>query len=418
MLNFKQVLLVTVLSLSLAACGGGGESESPPVDGGSGTNPSASLSMTLGKTSLVIDERSSTSFAVSVSYTGSKSLSYTLKATPESASSSAKISVSGNQITVDALDVTANTSFSVDVTVTDGTVSSKATFNVTINNVDAPEDVDPKSVDLTLSPASLTMDEGDSKQVVMKSVFDGKGVPKYSYKVISGNQSALTITNVEDALIVKAVDVAKDENLEIEVTSTVGNVSDTEKLVVAVKNISALAIVTEAKLWADTAKSFAFNDFNGLADVYVKAAYFAGSIGYSEQETVLADFSAQAASARQQANSTSALTLKSVLASYENGSAKDSDLANAVKEVKQLASAQSSLIISKLNTLAEMANGTLPQVTAGEYKYIEEYGVFSSVIGNAQMGSFSGKAWSFTGVYEFFNTKVAALGNIDTCEAN
>lgn len=316
---FKKSIIITTLTMAISACGGGGESATETNTGSTGSaGPTLSLSFNLSQSSLTIDENAQKEVSVTVNYTGTGvgTLSYSYDVTTSNSDDYSNISISGDKITVAANEVEQNVTYSVEVTLSDGTLSDTKSFTVSVLN--KPQDSN----------------------------------------------------------------------------------------------------IAEAQLWTDGNNLFSMNELDPMLEVYVKAAYFNGGILESEIEIFEQEYADLKSQILKNTGSALLSGLLTTINDYSSGTTSASGLLAKVNEVKALAKTSSNKLIAKINELSSRSGGSLPELSPNKLMYVQEYGVFSSVIGNESMGSFDNDVWSFTGKFEFMNTLVSELGNTTECSAS
>jgi hypothetical protein len=130
--NHLKGFLITILTLTLTACGGSSGSASKPTSSVTPPAPVASLTLNLSSVSAEINENTSTVIAFSAAYSGNKTLTYS--ATVDGIDG-LEVTYTGEALTLVASDMTQLiNSGSVKLDVTDGSVSTSASLDVSIKN--------------------------------------------------------------------------------------------------------------------------------------------------------------------------------------------------------------------------------------------------------------------------------------------
>ncbi len=213
------------LGLLLTACGGGGSGSSS--SGGSVTPPVANRAPSVSLLNLPaeIREGETLSFTVSGSDPDNDSLSFTLATTqgPDLGLSLSGLTGSGTAPAVDA-----NTTATIQVTASDGSLSATDTAEVTILNNAAPA--------ATLQAADSAVREGDIITIDASASEDAEGDPlTYSYAVVAGPDVDLSGQTGSLASFT-APDVGADVTLTVEVSVNDGRDTSTQTVNITVLN--------------------------------------------------------------------------------------------------------------------------------------------------------------------------------------
>lgn len=411
---FSKTLISAALAATLSACGGGG-SDSTGASTGSGSTGSGStgttttLSFSLSNSSLTMDENTQSTISTNVNYNGSASLSYSYDVTTEGASAYSNISITGDTITVNANDVDQDVTYSVDVTLTDGTLSDTKTFQVSLKDLDMDNDGLSISLD-----SSLIINEGQSALAMVDVTYDS--TEEITYQVEYSQDVGITDSSNANSLTFEAPELDASVDVVATITATAGDATATDQVTISLNNISGSVELESAELWASGA-AFTMNEFDEFLNIYTHAAYLSGGIKMSEKGEFSSSYEQLKTSASSQSESTELADLTEAIGIYMAGDINSKELMEKTKVVQDLATEHSNSIASLLNQVAGIAAGSLPEIELNKFSYNEQYQVFTSLIGNDSMGSFNGDTWEFSGSYEFMNTLVTVLGNTTQCEA-
>ncbi len=278
---------------------------------------------------------------------------------------------------------------------------TKITYSLSLSSAE--------NINITLDEKStITVDLNESTNSTKGITYTFSTAPVRNYISASVANQQLTITIDE---------VENNEQTTLTVTGEVEGEEATVELALAITNNSAEAVIEEASLWQDQVKVFKYDDLEQVAPKYIQAAYFAGVISLSEQQTLASDFQTTIDDARNVVNfieeSESLLT---ALTQYKSSSITESKLIQVLARQKAVAQAQSDNIISALKLIADL-NVKTPTLPISTYQYIAEYNTFSAVIGNSELGEFKQGKWLFSGDYQFLNELVPVLGTPSPCDA-
>jgi len=86
--------------------------------------------------------------------------------------------------------------------------------------------------------------------------------------------------------------------------------------------------------------------------------------------------------------------------------------------VKVLANSEYNKLLEKINELAMLSDEVVPQLVVDSFGYVDDYSVFSGIIGASNMGAFTENKWQFSEKYQILDTLIPTLGNTYECTAN
>lgn len=420
---FTKSLLAIALTSTLAACGGGGEGSSTGTNTGStgstgGTT--ASLDFSLAQQSISMDELTQKDISVDVNYTGSGTLSYSYQLNDNSASSYSDISISNNTVSVSANDVNEDVSYSVDITLTDGQLTKTKTLNVSISDLDndnSDDDNDDDNVvdtiSLSLSSDSVTIKENMDASVEI--VTDYSGSKDLSYSVTYSEDQGVSHNLSGSQLTFNANRINSDTSVVATVMVTDGTVSDAKEI--SIQLVNDLTILNTAKNWAYSLP-FTMNELDNLLDYYIKAAYFAGNVKNSEKDSFASQYTLLKNQISEKNNGLQIQSLKNHIDDYESELISLSELEDKLESFISLVNEDSNQLVSLINQLSVLSDGSLPEIALDKYSYTDEYIGFSVIIGNEQTGSMVDGSWVLNDNYKFMNTLISALGYTSECESN
>jgi hypothetical protein len=130
-----KLYALPLMALLLTACGGGSDNTTTTDVVIQPTPPEIKLSVTLGSTSITLDENTIETFGVTIDYNGSDSLSFSYVLANNELSDLVSVEYSDGIISVNAKEVTIDTSTQIKVTFSAGNLTDEQTFNISINDV-------------------------------------------------------------------------------------------------------------------------------------------------------------------------------------------------------------------------------------------------------------------------------------------
>ena len=405
------------LSSILAACGGGGGGSSTgtqttPPNGNNGTT-TTTLGFTLSQQSVSMDELTEKSVNASVNYNGANSLTYSYSFSNQTAQGYSSISESNNVFTIAAREVEQDVSFTVDITLSDGTLSETKTLTVSIDNVEDEVTPDPDTISVTAMPTSIDLQSGSSETIDLDLAYTGSG--QVTYSVSYDDQIGMTHEIVDNQVTFTAPMVEDSVELIATIVATDGVISDSAT--VMVKIVENADLMAEAEAWANS-NPYSMNELDNLLRYYVNAAYFAGGIKNSEKETWVQNYVSLQEQIALKNEGEEIVQFRLDLEDLKNGWMTQSDFQGKFTAFKAHVNSQSNQLISMLNDLSDLSDGALPSLDADRYAYSEEYTVFSSIIGNASTGSLQEGTWVLNSEHEFMGTMISSLGITSQCESN
>lgn len=196
-------------------------------------------SLEMANATLSVDENSAAGTVVgtlSATYTGTESLSYSIK--DGNAAGAFLINAANGQLMVaDAgpLDYETNTSFTLSIEVTDGTLTATATITVNVNDLN-------DTASLAMADASMSIDENSANGTMVGTVsatYTGDGT--LSYSITNGNTSGAFALNAGTGVLT----VADESQLDFETTTsyalslrvTDGALTDDATLIVNINDV-------------------------------------------------------------------------------------------------------------------------------------------------------------------------------------
>jgi hypothetical protein len=242
-IKLSKTLILAALVATLSACGSGGGDSTGSSSGTGSTGNSATLSFSLSNSSLTMDENTQASISANVNYTGSASLSYSYDVTTQGAAAYSSISISDNNINVDANDVDQDVTYSVDVTLSDGTLSDTKTFQVSLKDLDV--DTDGLSISLD---SSLIINEGESGLAMIDVTYDG--TEEITYQIEYSQDAGITDLSNANSVTFEVPELDASVDIVATVTATAGDATATDEITLSLNNISGSTEIEVAELWA------------------------------------------------------------------------------------------------------------------------------------------------------------------------
>jgi len=129
-----KLYVLPLIALLLTACGGSDKTTKTDVVT-QPTQPEIKLSASLDNTSITLDENTVETFGVTIDYNGSDSLSFSYEVTNNELSDLVSVEYSDGVISVNAKEVTTDTSTQIKVIFSAGNLTDEQTFNISINDV-------------------------------------------------------------------------------------------------------------------------------------------------------------------------------------------------------------------------------------------------------------------------------------------
>lgn len=173
---------------------------------------------------VVIAELTSTSLNAIASDADADELTFTW-----SVPSGLTLSGSGSAVTISATDVSADTSYTVSVTVSDGQETASQSFSVTVTD----QTVDPvNTAPVITENADITIDELSSTSVTVIATDAENDTLTYTWSVPAG----LTVSGSGSNVSITASDVSQDTNYSVSVSVSDGQASSSTSFVISVIN--------------------------------------------------------------------------------------------------------------------------------------------------------------------------------------
>ncbi|MFT4848712.1 MAG: hypothetical protein ACJA0H_000428 [Francisellaceae bacterium] len=286
------------------------------------------------------------------------------------------------------------------------------------SKVTIPAPVDP-TLSLSLEQTTLTVNENEQGIISLGTSYTGQSTIDYTVS-FSPEISGVTAEIVDKKLQIN-VDELENEHvvtLTVSASSTADNLLAEQSVDVLLNNASVVMIINEVELWTDVDAVFKFDDFELLLPVYAKTAYLNGAMTKSEYQIKTLEFETLKVEAVNKKLSEENTLLSEGIADYREKLITETELVTLLSEVKNLASNQYNSLAEKINELAQLTNDTLPLLSITSFDYIDEYVVFSGIIGAQSMGVFTAGEWKFSEQYQFIETLIPALGKTNECAAN
>jgi hypothetical protein len=275
------------------------------------------------------------------------------------------------------------------------------------------------TLSLSLSESTIAISENEQSVITLGTSYTGQSIIDYTVS-FSSDIPGVTAEVIDKELQIN-VDELENEHvitLIISASSKVDNLWAEKSIEINLNNLSVTAVIDEVELWTDVNAVFKFDDFDLLLPLYAKTAYFNGAITKSEYQIKTSEFETLKVEAVNNKSSEENTLLSKGVADYQGNLITETELVTLLSEVKKLASNEYNSLAEKVNELAQLTNDTLPLLSNTSFDYIDEYVVFSGIIGAQSMGVFTGGEWKFSEQYQFIETLIPALGKNNECAAN
>jgi hypothetical protein len=275
------------------------------------------------------------------------------------------------------------------------------------------------TLSLSLSESIITINEDEQGVISLNASYTGQSTIAYTVS-FSSEISGLTAEVVDNELRISAGELENEHVISLTLTasSTVDNLSAEKWLEINLNNLSVIAVIGEVELWNDIDSVFKLDDFEFLSPMYAKAAYFNGAITKSEYQIKISEFEALKVKATNKKTSEENTLLSNSIADYQSNLITETELISLLSGVQTLTNTEYRQLAEKVNELALLTDGALPLLSSESFGYVEEYGVFSGIIGAESMGTFTDNMWQFSEEYQFLETLIPALGINNECSAN
>jgi hypothetical protein len=275
------------------------------------------------------------------------------------------------------------------------------------------------TLSLSLSESIITINENEQGVIGLSASYTGQSTIDYTISYTS-EISGVTAVVVDNVLRISADELENEHVITLTLTasSTVDNISVEEFIEISLNNLSATTVIDEVELWSDVDSVFKFDDFENLSPLYAKSAYFNGAITKSEYQIKTEEFDILKSEAVNKKSSEENTLLSNSIADYQSNLITETELITLLNGVKTLTNNEYSKLAEKINELARLTDDALPLLSSESFGYVEEYGVFSGIIGAESMGTFTDDMWRFSEEYQFLETLIPALGINNECSAN
>jgi len=275
------------------------------------------------------------------------------------------------------------------------------------------------TLSLSIEKSSLTINENEQGVIGLSTSYNGQSTIDYTVS-FSSEVVGVTAEVIGQDLQINVDELENEHEITLTVTaySTADNLSVEHSLVINLNNASVAAVIDEVELWTDTDAVFKFDDFDLLPSIYAKAAYFNGTLTNTEYQTKISDFTVLKDAAVSKKSSEEKTLLSVGIADYQGNSITENELITMLSGVKVLANNENNKLIEKVNELALLSDEAVPLLTLDSFDFVEEYGIFSGIIGAENMGVFKEGKWQFSEQYQILATLIPALGNTNECLTN
>jgi hypothetical protein len=275
------------------------------------------------------------------------------------------------------------------------------------------------TLSLSLSESIITINENEQGIISLDTSYTGQSTIDYTVS-FSSEISGVTAEVIDNELQITADELENEHVITLTLTasSAADNLSAEKSLEINLNNLSVTMVIDEVELWSDVDSVFKFDDFGLVLPIYAKAAYFNGAISKSEYPIKISEFEALQAEAVNKKLSEENTLLSKGVANYQSNSITETELISLLSGVQTLTNNEHSKLAEKVNELAKLTDEALPLLSSASFGYVEEYGVFSGIIGAESMGTFTDGVWQFSEQYQFLEMLIPALGKNSECSAN
>ncbi|GAA6172036.1 hypothetical protein NBRC116592_17060 [Colwellia sp. KU-HH00111] len=275
------------------------------------------------------------------------------------------------------------------------------------------------TLSLYLDQSTLTVNEKEQGTIGITITYTGQSTIDYTVS-LSSDISGVTAEIANEELKVSASELENEHviTLIVKASSAADNLSAEQTVDITLSNSSVATVIDEVGLWTDVDAIFKFDDFDLVAPIYAKAAYFNNALTNAEYQTKISNISTIKAEAVSKKSSEENTLLSVAVADYQENSITETELVAMLNGVKILANNEYNKLAEQINELAELTDETLPLLSVESFGYVNELGVFSGVIGVESMGTFKEGEWYFSETYQFLEPLIPALGKNNECSAN